>query len=210
MVKVVRVAIVGFFSLSASVIFCYEFRPPQGKHVQAPIAHPIESLEPKNLEPESGIRKINFEQFLIDSEGLQGLPAKFGEDPDKVSPIKGLNVEYADLTGDGEEEAVVEATTIAMGNGGADIVRIFTLDKKNVPAELKVDNSGFKGNLFEGQHHSTPRLGIKNGKLTCWYPMYGVNEKKPKAGWTRNIIYRWSGSQFVIDQVNDVPPSENK
>jgi hypothetical protein len=147
------------------------------------------------------IRGVDFKKYLLarDNTG-QKLKKEFPHQ----APIKGLMVHYADLIGEGDEQAVVEATTSAMGNGGADIVEVFRLNNRQL-ISLVIDDSGYKqGDLYEGQNW-TPRLEIENGKLVRWFVMYPKGAvKNPKAGLKRVITYRWSKERFTIASVKDV------
>ena len=112
----------------------------------------------------NSIRNFDFQSYLIKRNGLTNEGCGSEE-----LPIKNIQTAYADLMGDGNEEAVVEATTCAMGNGGADIVEVFKLDSKGNPASLKIDDSKLSTqDLYKGQFR-TPRLEPSNGKLTRWF-----------------------------------------
>lgn len=152
--------------------------------------------------PDSAIRKIDFEQFLIRRDRLD---TQSECQPER--PIKRIDVQYGRLLPGTAEQAVVEATTCMMGNGGADIVEVFALDSAGKPITLPIDNSGYAGReLFEGQSW-TPRLEILDGKLTRWFVMYDKGGSTNKnAGVKREIVYKWSGRSFVIDHVKDTPP----
>ena len=147
----------------------------------------------------SSIRDFDFRKYLISRNGLtrEGCGG-LGE------PIKGIKVAYADLLGDGNEEAIVEATTCAMGNGGADIVEVFRLDQTGNPVSLKIDDSKFPlEDLYKGQFR-TPRLQASNGKLIRWFTRHAsggsaVQETK------RIITYKWNGDEFFIEKVQDLP-----
>ncbi len=143
------------------------------------------------------IRNVDFEKYLIQRDKLtklcQGEP-----------PIKNIQVNYAEITGDGKEEAIVEATSCAMGNGGADIVEVFQLKEDKTLQSLKIDESKFAGNnLYQGQFR-TPRLEESNGRLTRWFV-------KRSAGGSagpsikRVVTYRWVKDHFEIENVQDIP-----
>jgi hypothetical protein len=152
----------------------------------------------------NSIRNIDFKQYLLSRNGLgRNLKKEFGD----VDPIHDIQVQYAKLIKAGDdEEAVVAATTCAMGNGGADIVEVFRMKADGQLISLEIDDSGYKrGSLYEGQT-ATPRLEVKSGKLTRWFVMYakGSTVGNPKAGLKRVIVYRWSSNRFKIDTVKDV------
>lgn len=158
-------------------------------------------------EQRDAIRKFDFRAYLIAREHLidrvcEGL----GE------PIQHINVQYAELLKNGHEQAIVEATTCAMGNGGADIVEVFQLDSSGKPVSLPISDAGYKkDDLYQGQYR-TPRLEAMDGKLIRWFPM-----RLPRKGGSesdeepiRVITYRWSGKEFVIQEVEDVPANKWK
>ena len=152
----------------------------------------------------SAIRKIDFQRFLTQRDHLN----EFLDCPGPS--IKEIHVEYGKLLLDETEQAVVEATTCAIVQGGADILEVFRFGENGVPISLPIDDSAFsKGNLYEGKSKS-PHLGIIDGKLTRWYIMYANDSSaNPKAGYRRKISYRWSGKSFVVDKVLDIPPNSS-
>lgn len=155
----------------------------------------------------NSIRLFDFKQFLIQRNQLEkSLRLEFPEDlcPDL---IKRIDVHYGKLIGKSTEQAVVEAVTCAMGNGGADIVEVFDLSGSGIPIRLMIDDSSYDTNkLYQGQHW-TPRLEILNDRLTRWFVMYDKSDRdlNPEAGWKRVITYKWNGDKFVIDHVKDLP-----
>ena len=124
-----------------------------------------------------------------------------------VEKFQRLTVTFADLDGDGAEEAVVEATTCRMGNGGADIVEVLKLDQSQHLVSLKIDDSDFdQGKLYDGQSW-TPRLELLDGRLTRWFVMYDKGAgSNPKKGFKRVIQFKWSGDRFVVEKVADFSP----
>jgi hypothetical protein len=152
----------------------------------------------------SSIRNYDFQSYLIKRNGLTNEGCGSNE-----LPIKNLHVAYADLLGDGNEEALVEATTCAMGNGGADIVEVFKFDSKGNPVSLKMDDSKLSTqDLYKGQFR-TPRLEASNGKLTRWFIQRAAGEP-PFKETKRIITYQWTGEKFIIDKVQDFPQEADK
>ncbi|AVS88170.1 hypothetical protein C8238_07935 [Paracidovorax avenae] len=146
------------------------------------------------------IRKVDFRAYLLARGGLgKQLAEEFGE----RDPIRHITVQYADLLGHGDEQAIVEATTCAMGNGGADITEVFRRLPDGGLASLPLDDTGYQdGNLYEGQRR-TPRLEVRHGRLTRWFVRYGEGPEGGAPQIRRTIIYRWSRDRFVIDSVKD-------
>ena len=150
------------------------------------------------------VRDVDFKHYLLTRNNLgKRLAREFGD----ANPIKDVRVQYGDLIGEGDEQAVVEATTCAMGNGGADIVEVFRMKADGQLLSLTMDDTSYKeSQLYEGQT-VTPRLVVKGGKLTRWFVMSakGPAAGNPKAGLRRIITYRWSKDHFTIEAVIDVP-----
>ena len=97
----------------------------------------------------STVRDIDFAQFLLTRNNLG---AALAVECPGVEKIQQLTVNFADLDGDGAEEAVLEATTCRMGNGGADIVEVLKMDQSRHLVSLKIDDSNFaQSKLYEGQ-----------------------------------------------------------
>lgn len=148
--------------------------------------------------PAASVRRVNFTQALLQRDGLgKQLRRECGHGP----LIRLLSVGYGKLTGDGAEQAVVEASTCMMGNGGADIVEVFRLQRGGRLASLALDDSTQASDLYAGQRR-TPRLEVRDGKLVRWFVIDG-GESSAKA-LRREITYRWAGDRFVAAEVNDV------
>ena len=161
-------------------------------------------------EESKSIRDFDFRTYLIVREHLaEGLCEGMGE------PIRHIEIQFADLLKNGREQALVEATSCAMGNGGADIVEVFQLDASGKPVSLTINDSGYKKeDLYRGQYR-TPRLEVSNGKLIRWFDVRapGNRNRETDEETTRVITYRWSGKEFVIQDVQDVkdhPPEKTK
>ena len=159
----------------------------------------------------SSIHSIDFKAFLIQRDHLESLRGEFSED---ACPelIKNIEVQYGRLIGKPTEQAVVQATTCAMGNGGADIEGVFDLSNSGTPVSLTIDDSNYKSDdLYRGQNW-TPRLEILHGRLTRWFVMYDKASREgiAKAGWKRVITYKWSKDRFVIADVKDYPSDRER
>jgi hypothetical protein len=119
------------------------------------------------LLPEAqAIRFVDFYDYLVklNAELLDGCG-----DQDLLTINE---IEFADLDHDGQEEAVVEATTCGMGTGVADITEVFKLLDKGELTALKINNGEYE-NLYEGSQLS-PRLNVQNGRLIRWYIMFPI------------------------------------
>jgi hypothetical protein len=119
------------------------------------------------------------------------------------------NLDYADLDGDGQEEAIYEGFTCMSGTGGMDFFGVVKLmqDGKLVDMPIKPHEGAFKGRDVYDRMRGHMSLAVKNGKLVEVYPVYS-DEKECEAcssGGQRQFIFQWDGSRFVLEDVIDVP-----
>jgi hypothetical protein len=119
------------------------------------------------------------------------------------------NLDYADLEGDGQEEAIYEGFTCMSGTGGMDFFGVVKLmqDGKLVDMPIKPHEGPFKGRDLYDRLRGHMSLAVKNGKLVEVYPVYS-DEKECEAcssGGQRQFIFQWDGSRFVLENVVDVP-----
>ena len=151
------------------------------------------------------IRDIDLKAYIIKRDNLvEGCKELYGYIDE--GPIHFWEVEFADLDGDGTEEAVVEAATCVMGTGGSDIVEVLKLLPSGEWKQLDVTHEGYREPQQYDGMGSTPRLDIKDGKLISWYVIHAKNPGKPKRGWTKTLIYRWEKNRFVVDRVTETLP----
>ncbi|AVS73995.1 hypothetical protein [Paracidovorax cattleyae] len=165
-------------------------------------AQPLASARARghSLPHADAIRKVDFSTYLLARDGLG---VQLIEEFCDRDPIRHIAVRYADLLGQGDEQAVVEATTCAMGTGGADITEVFRRLPDGRLASLPIDDTGYQGgDLYEGQRR-TPRLEVRRGRLTRWFVRYGEGAEGGAPQIRRTITYRWSRDRFVIDSVKD-------
>ncbi|MFN8390869.1 MAG: hypothetical protein U0136_11310 [Bdellovibrionota bacterium] len=153
-------------------------------------------------EPVHSIRDVDFRHYLLTHNyvPLTGVCAAGSE-------LARLEIQFGTLVPNHGEQAVVEAVSCLMGTGGADIVKVFSLGKNGEPEELEVnDSTRLVKRLYQGQSW-TPRLEIRDGKLVRWFVMYEKGARRhKKAGFKREITYRWEGDKFVVADVKDFPP----
>jgi len=118
------------------------------------------------------------------------------------------NLDYADLDGDGQEEAIYEGFTCMSGSGGMDFFGVVKLmqDGKLVDMPIKPHQGPFKGRDVYDRLRGHMSLAAKNGGLVEVYPVYS-DEKECEAcstGGRREFIFQWDGSRFVLEDVIDV------
>jgi hypothetical protein len=124
------------------------------------------------------------------------------------------NLDYADLDGDGQEEAIYEGFTCMSGSGGMDFFGIvkLTRDGKLVDMPIQPHEGDFKGrDVYDGlRGHMS--LAVQNGNLVEVYPVY-KDDKECEAcssGGQRLFIFHWNGSRFALENVVDVPEPGTK
>ncbi len=151
------------------------------------------------------IRDIDLKSYIIHRDNLVEA-CKGLSDDSTADPIHFWEVEYADLDGDGAEEAVVEAASCAMGTGGCDIVEVLKLLPTGELQSLKITHEGYQEpKVYDGMG-STQRLDVKAGRLISWYTINAKEPDKPKSGWTKTLVFRWKGDRFVVEKVLETPP----
>jgi hypothetical protein len=169
--------------------------------------------------PSRAIRAVNVKKLLDDNT--------FGLVPDtEIEELKGdcagngrllLDVEaldYADLDGDGQEEAVYQGFTCMSGSAGMDFFGVvkLTAGGKLVDMPIAPHEGPFQGRDVYGGLRGHMGLAILNGKLAEVHPVY-ADERQCEAcssGGQRQFIFRWDGNQFVLDDVIDVPESTSR
>jgi len=146
------------------------------------------------------IRAVDFRDLLTRKLGtVRQCPAE--------PVVLSLDVEYADLTDDRRDEAIVNAAT-CRGGGERDFTGVYTMSWKGEPIPLEVSiGDRDRHDLFAGSNE-TPRLEAVKGNLVQSYVIGVTNRSwaRHKTGWTRTITYRWTGEAFLIDTIDDQPP----
>lgn len=125
-------------------------------------------------------------------------------DPTHVVLINHL--EYFDFTGDGQDEAIVVASTCMTGTAGPDVHAVFTRNASGEVVELPFQReegqpgfSTIKGPLpvFGNPNYT---LGVENGLLVAHW-MDSSDREDPLV-----IRYKWNGSAFVFDSLKKEGP----
>ena len=133
---------------------------------------------------------------------VHGVGPKLRKECGGAAPLQDLHIAYARLLGTADEQALVEATTCMMGNGGADIVLVLRMGARRQIEPLTVDDSSRPAEeLYDGQRR-TPRIEAREGRLVRWFVK--DNPMSKLAAIRREITYRWAGDRFVIDTVRDL------
>lgn len=118
------------------------------------------------------------------------------------------NLDYADLDGDGQEEAIYEGFTCMSGSGGMDFFGVVKLarDGRLVDMPIQPHEGPFKGRDVYAGLRGHMSLAVQNGNLAEVYPVY-KDEKECEAcssGGQRFFIFHWDGNHFVLESVLDV------
>ena len=123
---------------------------------------------------------------------------------------------YGDLDGDGREEAAVTAFSCQAGNGGPDLIAVFTLNPngtvRELPIEMRKWNEPFKGRDPSIGLRGQMTVAIENNRLIEKFPIFKDTDPGccASAG-VREFIYRWKVDRLVLDDVVDTatPPAEH-
>jgi|SRR5580658_48322 hypothetical protein len=169
---------------------------------------------PQAAGPSRAIRAVDVKK-LLDDNTLGLVPASQMEEMKEDCADNGRDLlevdklEYADLDGDGQEEAIYEGFTCMSGTGGADFFGVVKLTRegKLVEMPIKPHEGPLNGrDVYRGlRGHMS--LAVQNGKLVEVYPVY-TDEKECEAcssGGQRRFIFHWDGSQFVLENVVNAP-----
>jgi hypothetical protein len=163
----------------------------------------------------SSIRSIDLKPFIESRLGElnPALAALATDCGDGQTPLQSLApILYADLDGDGQEEAAVEGWSCLSGNGGADFRGVLKLmpDGKLVALPFESVPKTFKGRDPYAHLRGHMVIKITGGRFNEVYGIYNGSEPNCCAeGGERRFIYRWDGHQFALDDMIDVPPERN-
>ncbi len=125
--------------------------------------------------------------------------------------IRSLDIQYGDVDGDGQDEALFQGYTCMAGTG-IDYSGILKLQPNGKLVGLPITQipGTFKGRKpFEGLRGHV-RWDIENGRFIEIYPVYKGDECEACAeGGQRKFVFRWDGHQFVLDNIVDIPQEKN-
>jgi uncharacterized protein YecT (DUF1311 family) len=168
----------------------------------------------------SGISRLGLTAILLWSTGIawaaqQPEPAKKiteaeiksfingGSDVNECESLDQIHIdhlEYYDLTGDGQEDAVVVASTCMTGTAGPDIHAVYKRDASGKVVELPLHDVGepsFNPSAATLPVFGNPNYGlaVEDGKLVARW-MDSSDRKDPLIVW-----YKWDGKNFVLDHM---------
>jgi hypothetical protein len=133
----------------------------------------------QNLSPDSAIRRKDLEGVMTISF-LRSVHATNLHDDCKNAPGTGIEIStkaFGDLDGDGREDAAVTAlSSCQAGNGGPDLVAVFTLNPSGTLRELEIDkrkwNEPFKGRDPSLGLRGQMTVAIENDRLIEKFPIF--------------------------------------
>lgn len=141
---------------------------------------------------------------------LADLQTDCGEGQPPLSSL--APAEYADVDGDGEEEAAIVGFSCLSGTGGPDFAGVLKLKAEGNLVVLPMEPlpKTFKERDVLKDLRGHQGLRIKDGRLMHIFPIYSDGEPNccPEGG-ERHFLYRWDGHKFVVDDVVDVPVAKS-
>jgi hypothetical protein len=185
---------------------------PTGAAPSAPSPTGVPAGSP-SAKPGKTIHDVDVEAFLnthyadLDSN-LEDLKVQC---PEGEEPIRSVEIQYGDLDGDGQDEALFQGYTCMAGTSGVDYAGIVKLqpDEKLVALPIAKIPETFKGRApFDGLRGHV-RWDIQDRRFTETYSVYKGDECEACAeGGERKFVFRWDGHQFVLDDIIDIPPDK--
>lgn len=182
-------------------------------HLEFPSATQAPAPTGNSQVSQKSIRDVAVEQFVnthyIELDpNLESLKDECGEGQD---PIRSVEIQYGDMDGDGQEEALFQGYTCMAGTAGVDYSGIVKLqsDGRLVGLPIAAAPNTFKGRKsFDGLRGHV-RLGIESGHFVETYPVYKEGECEAcSSGGLRKFVFRWNGHAFVLDDIINVPPKQ--
>lgn len=200
---------------------------PSGANNMTPVAENRTPLPTALSVPQdSPVRKIDFNNFTFDwypawadapatgrkvmlRDGEMNLDFGYGKEPRKFFLID-EGIKYGDLTGDGNEEAVVVLGVITSGTARPNLVFVYTMSNER-PKRLWVYETGDRWDY--GYHAAS----ITDGQLIVerYKPSIieyrGQKHDMSSSDTYIRDYYKWGGSQFRRVQIETVPadPSDS-
>lgn len=158
---------------------------------------PISAREADRL---STIRSIDFVNlFLTMNNGFytdyykEQCPGVHG------SPIVIQDIRYADLTGDGREEAVVTASSCLSNPRYPDILGVFSRSTGGAVSRLRIDDREF---YTAKTYAHVVRFGIADGKFVQVLDEFQKGDKDCCPSLGRKIVYfTWDGETFRVSRI---------
>jgi hypothetical protein len=194
MLKATRARLVGGALLAALLAVSW------GAPLGAPLAAQS-GAERVGQRLDRSIRKISLSHHVIRIRGLAAICPQ-------MKRVLSMNVRYADLDGDNAEDAVVEAVTCQSVDGSPDLVGVYKYQHPDSVRELPTEHAVRSSDPVFAGASGPLRLELLDGRLVRWFAIDGprcAGGRLPAPG-RRSILYRWNGSSFVVDRIQEVAP----
>jgi hypothetical protein len=152
--------------------------------VSSPVPSPEPTVVANTIVAQTDIQEVDFSQT---PQG-QDLVAGGGE-------ILPGTVIYADLTGDGQEEAVVP---VSSGGTGGDIGFAVFTERNGTLEELLASTPG------------RVMVEVDEGVLVETQPIYGPDDPNCCPSQLKKIYYRWDGDALVVDHEETIDQPQKR
>jgi uncharacterized protein YecT (DUF1311 family) len=140
-------------------------------------------------EPGTTVRGFDFHAYLTEGE------------PECAVGLD--SVDYADLDGDGREEALVVASTCYTGTAGPDVHKVVRLDDAGRPVELEIDD---RARTFHGKPIYDHLVGNRNFDLDHDGQLLVERfQDCSERHYPLTLYLRWNGQKFVLVDVHQLP-----
>jgi len=146
------------------------------------------------------IRKINLSAYVTRIHGLEPICVQ-------SKRVLSMNIRYADLDGDNVEDAVMEAVTCRSTDGTPDVIGVLAYQHPDSVREIPSEHSKPSDHPVYANRVGPVRLELIDSRLVRWFAVAAeaCSSGKPRAPGRRLIVYRWSGTMFVVDRIMEVP-----
>lgn len=168
------------------------FRHPYGTMILAIAGLAFSSSLPSSAGEQhfAGVREVDFTTYFEGYASGEGCTGRAE-----------LDVAFADLTGDGREEAIVNGYTCMAGTGGPNVHSIFTTNGSGALAELEVDQSK---RWFHGRPIYNGLVGNKNFDFTHVgrTVVQTFSDSSGRQDPPLVLYYRWERGRFTLTDVH--------
>jgi hypothetical protein len=163
-----------------------------------------------NANSSQAIRSADFEELMADVLAKQlGGRQKMKEAcaaAQKEDPVEIADTIFGDLDGDGNEEAVVTATSCDAGQTPPDLLAVFKREASGTIVALAMENRGDAVRFKDKPHYEDLRgpwqVRIDKGSLVVRYMIWSADAPKcGDADCTEDFVYRWDGHQLALADV---------
>lgn len=156
-------------------------------------AHGVPSNAPQQ-KPSGKISEAEIKSFINSQSDVDAC--------ESLDQIHIDHVEYFDFTGDGQQEAVVVASTCMTGTAGPDVHAVYKRSAGGKLIELPFLNAKGDPPISNSNEEKFPVFGnpnyslkVENGKLAARWGDSSDREE-PLVIW-----YKWNGEKFMVDHV---------